>query len=380
VIVAVLVGLLIGCAPKPAEEEVPIKIGLLTDYTGTNSTAGTPEIRGARHVLDDYGWEVAGRRILLIDEDSAYDSTITLDKARKLVEQDKVDVIIGPISTTATEGLTEYLKPSGIPNIAIMEHNEALRGRTIMPNGTDQAVGGIAAVYCYDKLGFRTATVIGVEWLFVQLYVEGFEQIFEAKGGTILQTTFTPWTLDFSSYLATLNKEADFVFFMFQPMMTASFIKQYREYGLTMPLWIGDMGGMEPLLPQLGDLGVGLLGQLHYNLYADTELNKKFVSTFKAKYGVDPDTFAADTYSSILLFLKAVEATGGDTTPAKLRDAFGKLTMVGPKGTCEMRPDYTGVPDRYMARVVKQDGEYIYTVDMMLKGLPVEELLELELK
>jgi ABC-type branched-subunit amino acid transport system substrate-binding protein len=99
-------------APSLGQAEAlapPIKIGCLLPFTGALMTQG-PHVRdGIQLALEHYGNEVAGRKIELIIEDDGTDPTTALDKARKLVERDKVAIIIGPQAGHVVQAVQPYL-------------------------------------------------------------------------------------------------------------------------------------------------------------------------------------------------------------------------------------------------------------------------------
>jgi len=97
VIILVVITITAGCTAAPKSyTSGPIKIGHIRPLTGHMSIAGEFMVKGLDLAVDVIGNEVNGRPIEILVEDSAADSALAIDKARKLVEQDKVDVIIGP--------------------------------------------------------------------------------------------------------------------------------------------------------------------------------------------------------------------------------------------------------------------------------------------
>ena len=105
--------------PTPAELP-PIKIGALIAFTGPDPNVPATD-KGIKLKLDEVGWEVAGRKIELVTEDDAFDATLAVDKAKKLVEMDKVQVIIGPVFQPCAVAVASYLASSRIPELTFVE-------------------------------------------------------------------------------------------------------------------------------------------------------------------------------------------------------------------------------------------------------------------
>ena len=81
-----------------ADKGSTIKIGLLLDLTGSIGPGGIDMQKGTMLALEKLGDSVAGKKIQFVVEDSASDAGVSVDKAKKLVETDKVALIIGPIN------------------------------------------------------------------------------------------------------------------------------------------------------------------------------------------------------------------------------------------------------------------------------------------
>ena len=132
--ILLILSLLIGCAapaapqtPAPAQKpspaqtapvaKTPIKIGHIRSLTGPVAITNKAMIQGFDLGLELANYEVAGRKIEVILEDDAVKPELAIDKARKLVEQDKVDMIVGPTTAGLQIALAGFANKAGIPNI-----------------------------------------------------------------------------------------------------------------------------------------------------------------------------------------------------------------------------------------------------------------------
>ena len=118
---------------EPAAEEDTIDIGFISAFTGVFSSFGKMQKEGAELALDEYNYEVAGKKINVIYEDDQLDNEQAVTKAKKLVEQDDVDVLTGLVS--GDEGLTvgDYMKDKGIPVVPMYSASEDMTMREFFP-------------------------------------------------------------------------------------------------------------------------------------------------------------------------------------------------------------------------------------------------------
>lgn len=356
---------------KAAEKLPPIKVGALMDYTGIVGEAGQQELWGLKFKLDEIRWKVAGRRIVLIDEDSGYDTTRSMDKVRKLVEHDKVDVVIGPMSGPGAIQVGSYLKPLNVPNIAFLTHPKGVvdLGYVFLPIGQSTTPLFQLGIYAYKTLGYRTVTVLRFDALYTKWLLNGFRDAFESLGGTVIQEQIYPFTLDFSPFLVKMKK-VDALVLTSLPTAIAPFLTQYHGYGLKMPIVAYAEDIPEASLEQARDLALGMIAGTAYVPTIDTDINKRFVTAFTEKYGLRPDPYAAAMYSSLSLFLAAVEATEGDTTGEKIIKALKKVKLDTPAGYRGFNGKNIAIHDRYIVKAAKVDDHYRWRVMVTYRSSP----------
>jgi branched-chain amino acid transport system substrate-binding protein len=89
-----------GIAPSPpagAQATKPIKIGFLAPLTGGAAQIGRDTVNGFEMYLEEAGQQIAGRKVELIVEDTAGNPGTAITKFRKLVESDRVDMVVGEV-------------------------------------------------------------------------------------------------------------------------------------------------------------------------------------------------------------------------------------------------------------------------------------------
>jgi branched-chain amino acid transport system substrate-binding protein len=335
----------------------PVKIGFITMKTGFVSGYGPLEEAAAKFALDEVNWQVEGRKIELIMEDGASNVNTCVDKARKLVELDKVDVIIGPLLTDASIAVAAYLKESRTPNIDMMEGTfDAVRasaGNFFAVGGTIKGGAFPLGVYSFDKLGCKTATLLEADMAVGWDLDEGFSKAFESKGGKVIQRQKIPMgTKDYYPYLVALKK-ADCVGFFFTALDVGPFVKQYRNYyGREMELLSTHWSALTvPVMQDIADAGRGIIGNAPWALTIDTPENKAFVDLFTKKMGYPPDGTIETNYMAIRLFLEAVRLTKGDASHEAINDALHRVHKVFQRGPVSVSPEGFGIQNSYIVKV-----------------------------
>jgi branched-chain amino acid transport system substrate-binding protein len=339
---------------------------MLLALTGPSPFTGQATQMGAETYLDEIGWTINGRKLEIIIEDEAGDAAVALAKAKKLVESDKVDVVLGPTFDTSAGSVLPYLKTAKIPNVVFSSRSDQTmasgKGNSWVPAGLEKGATYYGGVYAYDKAGFRTITVIHDDYSAGEDYTQGFINAFEKKGGKMIQRQRSPLgTMDYAPYLSSMQK-ADAVVFWFVPDEGPRFVSQYATYGLKMPLFMAStIGGPEPMLKDFGDAALGTLGVALENTEIDSPANKKFVDEFRKKYHQYPgDHEYYQGYIAMQLYAEAVKATQGDTSVAAINSAMAKLKVNTPAGVISFTPDGVAVGDQYIVKLSKSGDRYYW--------------------
>ncbi len=353
-----------GCAPKAPVTEEPIKIGALFDYTGPVADLGPKFEAGLKLALEEANYEVAGRPIKLIIEDSATDVTVALEKFKTLVARDKIQICIGPLMGDAHLAIAPYAAENKVVITSLFNGMyECIKYNTyvIYPTTCDAQTYPFGK-YCYEKLGYKTMITLGANYAGKIAYANGVAKGFTDAGGTVLQQLWPPVGCpDYSPYVGAI-KQADVVLFAFEgPGPVSRFIYQYNQAGLKMPLvTITQDGDYTPeALAELGDIALGIPGQSSYTAQLDTPENKKFIQGILPKINKPfPSGAEVKTYSCGKIILAALKATGGDESYAKLWPAVLKVDIKSADGPISFSNDGVAITDMYVTTAVKKDGQY----------------------
>ena len=364
VLIAILMVMVFSCRISYAEIE-PIKIGALLDFTGVVADLGPRFERGIKLCLEQANYEVAGRPIELLVEDGGTDINISFDKARKLIEKDKVTVMIGPLMGGIQLGLAPYLAEQKVLNFSLINIEFPILEKYnnwIGYHGSTYSAYRTIGFYAYDELGYRTMATAGSDYAAGYSYLGGVVDAFKEKGGQVVQQQWVPLdVLDFNPYLVSM-KDADAVAIFFASAgAVARYVTQHRELGIKTPILVTDIGtGLEVnTLQELGEKVVGMKGVDNYCWTLKTPKNEEFVAAFEKKYGMKPGGAELNAYVDTQIILAGLEATKGDASFDKLRPAILGLQIETPQGFTTFTPSGHAVIDRYIFEVKYMNGQYL---------------------
>jgi branched-chain amino acid transport system substrate-binding protein len=364
VVLILLVASLTWACPKPAPAE-SIKIGCMLDLTSYMSVPCKPEQEGIKIRIEESGF-IDGRPVELIIEDTASSPDQALDKARKLVERDKVKLIIGPHGATPAAAVAAYLAESKIPSTAIIGQTDevaSLHSLTYLPHGHNSQVGYASGVYAYEA-GLRTVVTSSMDFVGGHSLMDGFAQAFVTeRGGKIIQQQWVPPTAtDYSSYILGME-EADAAVVFFVGTAVVPFFSQYGELGkmpvvesyseLEFPELIGELGTIPAEIPVVSSLTW---------IYTDpSPESQAFVSKYEQKYGHRPAHFALLGYSAASIMLDALQRAGADASQEELIKALDETDLQLPEGRIKFNEDHIGIANVRFVGYVEKDGQIEFT-------------------
>jgi len=351
-----------------AQTSASIRIGNINSYTGGLAYAGENNLNGMNLYFDSINWTVAGRKIEVIKEDDQFNPQIGLQKAKKLVESDKVDLVVGIQASNVALAVLNYMKQqkafyvvSGAGTDAITWDRYPCLFRTSV---SAYQLSGPMANYVYDNLGKEIVTTAS-DYAGGRDVMAQFKGPYVAKGGKVLKEIWPPLgTTDFSAYLTDIKSIDPPVTYDFMPGADAvRFIQQYSEFGLKekMPL-TGFTIIDSQTVSALGKSAVGVISALTYTDTVDNPESKEFAASFRAKYKYAPDLFADYGYVGAKTIGEALKMTGGDASDKdKLAEAMAKVKFNAPRGPFRMDPaTHNPIQDIYICQVI-ESGEGIST-------------------
>jgi branched-chain amino acid transport system substrate-binding protein len=354
-----------------AQDKEPIRIGMISPLSGTYAQPGVDMSNGATYYLEKIGYTMSGRKVEFIVEDEEASPSVALTKARKLVELNKIHVLVGPLLTNSAYAVGPYQESKKVPTLifaAADDLTQRKRGnwsiRTTMSSSQPMHPFG---EYAYKVLGLRKVAVVCADYAFGWEVVGGFQKTFEEAGGKILQKIWYPINAaDFSPYLTQINKEAEAMFSMFGGKSAIVLNKQFQEYGLKGKMLSIGLAQItdESILPTMGDEAIGIITGGNYSGVLDTPINKELVKGYRGKYGKVPSLFSEMSYDCMKWIEQAVASLKGDVSnPEKFMKALKAVDLKEtPRGPIKMDAYGNAVLNIYVRKVERVGGELQNTV------------------
>lgn len=306
-----------------------IRIGLIVPKSGPYKAVGDDQSAGWRLALDKLGGKLGGRPVKVIEADEGDGKATALASARKLIEQDKVLALVGGGTADTVQTLYPLLKESGVPLIGTGGRPSTVADPTYLwsTSWLSQETGASIAGYLRQKVGDGRVWVIGPDYIGGRDQIAGFVDAFRKAGGKLAnpggEPTWTPWapapTTEFSPYLTKIKQAAPAAVYTFYAGASAiEFVKQYRQYGVDVPLYASGFLTEGAPLAALGQRAKGVYTALNYSTTLDNAANRDFVRRYTAANdGKLPNLYHVCAWDAALVLDKAIaEALARPDAPA----------------------------------------------------------------
>jgi branched-chain amino acid transport system substrate-binding protein len=305
-----------GLSASAGAEE--LRIGYLAPLTGGLAQTGIDMRDGFLLYLDQHGNKLGGMDVKLIIEDEQGKGDVAVTKAKKLVLQDKVHILIGGVLAStgyALAPVSTELKTMYIPSIPAADDLTQRRLKEfpylIRTSWSSSQPNHPLGQWACDQ-GYKKIVTIAADYAFGYETVGGFQKAFEDCGGKIIQKIWPPLgAKDFGPFIPTIKGDADAVFSLMVGPMPAQFIKQMRGAGFKKPIIGGGTSYDEFVLPFMGDEAIGDVSALHYSAALQTPENEAFVKAYRAKFGKVPSYYSENNYTTAMWLDEALKKAGG---------------------------------------------------------------------
>lgn len=342
----------------------PFKLGLLTVKTGPLAQGGIQMEQGVVTYLKEHNYTMAGRKVDFISTDTGGNPAGTKTMAQKLVEQDHVDVILGPLAAFELLAIADYIRDHKTPTLSLAGADN-LTQRAPNPyflraSATSSQAMQPMGHYAATEMKLKRVVTIVEDFAFGYEQMGGFQAAFQKDGGCVVAKLWTPIvTPDYTPYLAQITN-CDGVCQGFAGSNPLRFMKQYASLGLKYPVCTGETGGDDALLTSYGDEALGLVSCCPYTLDLETDSNKRFISGMRKNFDAVPGFYAAGLYVTCAVVEAGLKAADGNTRDKqKLMAALKAVDLKDtPRGP--IRFDQLGnvVGDFYVRRCEKSNGQY----------------------
>jgi branched-chain amino acid transport system substrate-binding protein len=340
-----------------------LRVGFMLPYTGTFAQLGVAIENGFRMAINEQGGKLGGREIEYFKVDDESDPSKAIENASKLVQRDKVDVLVGTVHSGVQMGIQKVARDSGvlslIPNAGVHAATRSLCAPNVFRTSFSNSQPTRALGQAMMAKGHKKTVWITWKYAAGDEAFEGFKDSYTAAGGTIVKELGLPFPqVEFQALLteiAALNPDAVACFFAGGG--AAKFIRDYAAAGLKGKIPLYGSGFLtEGVLTAAGPAAEGIVTTMHYSDSLDTPRNKKFRLDYAKAFRSQPDVYAVQGYDTGLLLILGANAVKGDlnSKPA-LYKAMESATIDSPRGKWTMSKAHNPVQDIYL-RVV-ENGE-----------------------
>lgn len=327
--------------PAPTEAAAPtglsgdIPIGAVWSLTGAAAIYGPSQKNAAEMAIEEINQSgmLGEAKLVLTTEDDRSTKEGAIAAFEKLLNQGKVVAILGPTlsnSAKAADPMAQEKKvvvlatsntAAGITEMGDFIFRDSLPESDVIPN---------TIKVTKDKLGYsKVAVMYGDDDAFTTSGYDAFKAALEANGVEILTTeTFKKGDADYSAQLTkikSLNPDAIIVSALAEE--AAGIMSQARQLGIPDTVrFIGGNGFNSPKLAELaGPSAEGAISGAAWFIANDSPGNQDFVKAYNAKYGANPDQFAAQAYAGVYILAQAIKNAGSADSQA-IRDALAQIT------------------------------------------------------
>jgi len=355
---AVAVGLGLS-APAGAEE---LRIGYLAPLTGGLAQTGIDMRDGFLLYLEEHGNKLGGMDVKLIIEDEQGKGDVAVTKAKKLVLQDKVHMLIGGVLAStgyALAPVSTELKTMYIPSIPAADDLTQRQLKNfpylIRTSWSSSQPHHPLGQWACDQ-GYKKVVTIAADYAFGYEVVGGFQKAFEDCGGKIVQKIWPPLgAKDFGPFIPTIKADTDAVLSLMVGPMPAQFIKQMRGAGFKKPILGGGTSYDEFVLPFMGDEAIGDVSALHYSAALDTPKNIAFVKAYRTKFGKVPSYYSENNYTTAQWLDEALKKAGGKWPgPEELIKLMVDIKLDAVRGPVSLDENRNPIQNIYIKKVEKK--------------------------
>jgi len=331
---------MVGCGPAEAET---IKIGVVMELSGDLAAMGERMLNGARLAAEEINAAggVLGKQVELVEEDGKTDPAAGLERVKKLIEIDGVQVIVGPMITGTSKLAIPYASEHKVPCITMSATNPLLSGL----DGTewffrvclmDDAQGRVLANVVMEKDYTRVASIVqdndygkGVETALIEGLQEG-----GWRGEIVATVHYDEAKKDYRTELGQIkDNNPDAVLIVSYCDDGIIVFKQALEMGLDNIAWLGCDGNYgsglfkEPRSAEFMEKAI-VCGTRTVGFGPKYE---QFVADYTEKFGGAPEIYCDTSYDAVWVAATAIEAAGAYDGEA-IRTALAELTFDGASG------------------------------------------------
>lgn len=354
-----------------------VKIGLMFGLTGAASPIGPVQLDGAKLAIKEInakgGVNLGGKRLpietFVKDDESKPD--IAIRRYREMLDENKVDAIVGQTFAPISAALNKEVKKSNIAYFPVnvvavtMFEKSEIADTTFSIHGCAYSIGYAGASYIVDKLGLKNIVFFGPAYAFGRDQWAGAKAAFEKRGIKVEYVESPVGTSDYTSYLTKIKeKKPQIVMLAHWGVDAINVLKQSYEIGLkkTSKIWFDWMtNSFGSGVPPEALEGVYSLMSWYYDMkgFSDkaiVQASDAFAKKFQQEYKYPPDPYSAMAYEGVMEAVRAMELAQSLDGKAMAKALMANPKFNSMKGPGMWRADHQPL-FKYGAYVVIGKGE-----------------------
>ena len=370
-LVMVLSIIAVGCSQQaPAEQpkEEVIKIGVFEPLTGANAAGGELELEGIK-LANKLFPTVLGKKVELVVLDNKSDKVEAANAATRLVDQDKVSVVLGSWGSGLSIAAGAVFKEAGIPAIGTSATNPLVTLNNdyyFRVSFIDPFQGNVMANYAFNEVKVKKVAFIieksnDYSVGLAKFFNDAFVELTGDQNAVVYTDYYNTGDQDFTAQLTGIKASgAEAIFAPGNFTESALIMKQAKELGINLPMLGGDTWETPEVIDIAGAAAEGAVFSTFFDSNAKlTPVTTEFLDAYAKEYsGKEPAAVTALGYDAYILALNAIERAGS-ADPKAIRDAVA-VTKDFPGAAGVVSLDENG--DAVKSAVIKtiKDGKFTY--------------------
>ena len=329
-----------------------VKIGLMTTLTGGGAGIGADIRDGFMLAIDQAGND----KVEVVIEDDQRKPEIAVQLADKFIQSEKVDILTGIIWSNLAMAVVPAATAQGKFYISPNAGPAQLAGKGCHKNYFNVAwqndnLHEAAGAYAKSE-GYKNAFILAPNYPAGQDALTGFKRMYDGKLAGELFTKLGQ--TDYAAEIAQIRAaDADVIFFFLPGGMGISFLKQYADSGIDLPVVGPAFSFDQGILQAVGAAALGVKNTSQWNKDLDNAANVGFVETFQAAYGRLPSLYASQSFDTANLILSAVDAADVKDMDA-FRAALNAADFASTRGDFKFASNQHPIQDIYVREVVQE--------------------------
>lgn len=358
-------------SPTYAQNQDPLKIGIIATYSGPYADYGKQFDAGMNIYLEQNEGKLGGRSVEIIRKDTGGAAPDNARRfAQELISRDKVDVISGLDFSPNVYAIAPVINRAKVPTLVMNAASSAITEASpyiARLSFTVQQVSAPMAEWLAANNVKKIYTVVADYASGVDAE-EAFKKAFEAKGGQVVGSVRTPMNNpDFSAYIQRIKDSQPEGVFIFFPsgVMPLSFLKAWQERGMDeagIKLYATGEATDDSYIEATGDAALGLITSHHYSYAHPSPENQQFVEAYRKKFGTKDrlNYFAITAYDTMAALDKALTATQGNAEGDALLTQLKGMELMSPRGPITIDPETRDIVQTvYIRKVEQREGELV---------------------